>query len=112
MTRLRPAGFAGQGRPRDGSPTRFWHQVRDQAAHAALGLAVQALWLGLAAIASLPAWPGIPLALAVGGAREAVQWRTLHTPRLLDSVVDAAFWPIGAGLAYIVYLAGFAGIGG
>lgn len=90
-------------RPHDGSRTRFSHQVLDQLAHAFLGACVQALWASIVVYIGWPLWIGIPLAYSIGVLREKVQWRSLHTPSLLDSAIDATFWPIGAAVLYFIW---------
>lgn len=78
----------------DGSPTRFWHQVRDQALHLVYG--------GFAGLLA-PTWV---IAVMVAGfyaaVREGEQWRVLNTPTVADAAMDWAFCVAGALLAFWV----------
>lgn len=93
----------------DGSPTRFWHQVRDQALHVLLGAAIVFLWLGLYTACNqdphAPAlWIGVGAATIYTVLREFVQWGHLNTPSLIDSALDSACVVMGAALSTLIYM--------
>lgn len=74
--------------------TSLLHQVRDQALHLGLGAICGALLLFPEGQA---AWWSVGLVTLFWAAlREAEQWRTLRTPSLPDSCVDAAFIVAGS----------------
>lgn len=83
----------------DGSPTRLWHQVRDQLAHAGLGAILMTGWHYLP-LSDKWDWLGVLLVLLIGTGREVWQWPRLNTPSLWDSILDISFWLIGALLVW------------
>lgn len=78
--------------PVNPGPTRFSHQLRDQALHivygAVIGLIAPVWWLALAGAAFY------------GAVREGEQWKTLNTPSVWDSALDWTFVLIGSQVAF------------
>ena len=76
----------------DGSPTRFWHQVRDQGLHILFGAAAGLLCAG---------WlEAVGAAAFYGAVREGEQWKTLNTPSVSDSALDWSFCLVGAAIGH------------
>lgn len=74
--------------------TPFWHQVRDQALHVALG--------SFAGLITESLWQGAAIAGFYGAVREGEQWGTLNTPSVKDSAIDWTFVVLGGLLGAFI----------
>lgn len=80
--------------PVNPGPTRFTHQLRDQALHLAFGAIAGML------CSSYPT--AMACAALYGAVREGEQWHTLNTPSVWDSALDWSFCVLGAVAGQII----------